>query len=104
MCVVDGTLMVSVIVVVVGCVVDEILVVRGSVVVLGVLWSRLWWSVSESGFQVILVPPDEVGPEKENKKSRVQLKIGWETMVARKNSRPWREIEFEKITKGRLGN
>ncbi|KAF3552873.1 hypothetical protein F2Q69_00014227 [Brassica cretica] len=34
-CVVDGTLVVSVIVVVVGCVVDGTLVVRGSVVVVG---------------------------------------------------------------------
>ena len=46
MCVADVTLVVCVIVVVVGCVVDETLVVRGSVVVSGVLWSRLWWSVS----------------------------------------------------------
>ncbi|WZZ06769.1 hypothetical protein YC2023_092690 [Brassica napus] len=104
MCVADVTLVVCVIVVVVGCVVDETLVVRGIVVVSGVLWSRLSVWMPGSGFQVILVPPAEVGPEKENKKSRAQLKIVWETMVARKNSRRWREIEFEKITKGRLGN
>ena len=40
MCVVDGTLVVSVIVVVVGFVVDETLVVRGSVAVSGVLLCR----------------------------------------------------------------
>ncbi|KAL0771737.1 hypothetical protein Bca101_036888 [Brassica carinata] len=65
MCVVDGTLVVSVIVVVVGFVVDETLVVRGSVAVSGVLLCR---ECCGQGSGVIFVPPTEVGPEKENKK------------------------------------